>query len=157
MKKEQLHIDYEVYESSSALNESDRRLFAAAQQATASAYAPYSSFRVGAAAELQNGEIITGGNQENVSYPAGLCAEGVVLAGAASRFPGMPVKTLAITFVSDVVKSDHPIAPCGICRQTLQEFEERTGSPVRLLMGGSEGRVVIVPQASSLLPFAFRF
>src|SRR5688572_2219670 len=157
MKKEHLHIEYEVYDSSSALNESDRNLLAAAQHATSISYAPYSEFYVGAAAEMQNGEVIVGGNQENASFPAGLCAEGVVFANASSRFPGMPVKSLAISYKSSKQKSDHPIAPCGICRQSLQEFRERTGSPVRLIMGGIEGKIVVVADASTLLPFAFQF
>jgi cytidine deaminase len=157
MKKESVQFNYEVYDSSVELNDADLSLLKAAQDAASLAYAPYSEFKVGAAAVLTNGELITGGNQENASFPAGLCAEGVVLAVASSRFPGIPIKTLAITYHSAKVSSDHPIAPCGLCRQSLQEFRERTGSPIRLIMGGENGRVFILPDASYLLPFAFRF
>lgn len=157
MKKELFQFDYEVYNSSSELNDEDLALLKAAQEAASIAYAPYSDFYVGAAARLKNGELVKGANQENASFPAGLCAEGVVMAVAASRFPGVPIATLAISYHSSKSESDHPIAPCGICRQSLQEFKERTGSPIRLIMGGMKGKIYIVPDASDLLPLAFRF
>lgn len=157
MNKEIFQFDYDVYDSSAELNEQDRALLGTAQEAASSAYAPYSSFNVGAAAELFNGEIIKGSNQENVSFPAGLCAEGVVLAVASSRFPNVPINSLAISYHSSKSGSDHPIAPCGICRQSLQQFRERTGAPVRLILGGMKGKIIILPDASSLLPFAFKF
>jgi cytidine deaminase len=154
---ESYQFNFEVYDSSSELNEEDRKLFDAATDATSLSYAPYSKFYVGAAARLKNGEIIKGANQENASFPAGLCAEGTVLANAAVRFPGMAIDTLAITFRSDNTPSDNPIAPCGICRQSLQEFRERTGEPVRLIMGGKQGKVIVVEDASYLMPFSFKF
>lgn len=157
MNKELYQFNYDVYDSSSELTDGDRSLLKMAQDSASLSYAPYSEFHVGAAARLGNGEFITGGNQENVSFPAGLCAEGVVIAVAASRFPGVPMDTLAISYYSSKVESDHPIAPCGICRQSLQEFRERTGAPVRLIMGGMNGKIIIVPDASDLLPLAFRF
>lgn len=157
MKKELLQFTYEEYSSAQELEQQDRELLDAAQLATGNAYAPYSLFQVGAAAKLANGAIVSGGNQENASFPAGLCAEGVVLANAASRFPGVPIKSMAISYHSEKHKSDHPISPCGICRQSLQEFSERTGSNIRLIMGGETGRVVVLPEAAALLPFAFKF
>ncbi len=127
----------------------------AARRATEKAYAPYSQFRVGAAARLMNGEMLSGANQENAAFPAGLCAEGVLLATASSLYPGVPIDTLAVSYHNERGSSDRPISPCGICRQSLQEFEQRTGHPVRLIMGGLEGKVYIVPQAGLLLPLAF--
>ena len=157
MEKKLFQFPYEVFNSSSELNEEDRNLFITAQNATKISYAPYSLFKVGAAAKLINGEIITGGNQENASFPAGLCAEGVVLAVASSKFPGMPIDTMAISYSSENHVADHPIAPCGICRQSMQEFKNRTGKPIRLIMGGEKGEVIIIQDASYLLPFEFRF
>jgi cytidine deaminase len=157
MDKESFQFEFEVYDSSAALNDDDKKLFDAAQRATGNAYAPYSKFKVGAAARLNNNEIITGGNQENASFPAGLCAEGVVMAAAASRFPGVQIDAIAITYISENVPGDHPISPCGICRQSMQEHKLRTGSPIRLIMGGSTGKVIAVDDASHLLPFAFKF
>ena len=151
------HFDYEIYDSELSLTESDRRVFSEAKKATSLSYAPYSRFYVGAAALLENGEIIKGGNQENASFPAGLCAEGTVLASAAIQFPGMAIAVLALSFRSDIVASDHPVSPCGVCRQSLQEFQERTGSAIRLIMGGFEGQIYVVREASSLLPLSFKF
>jgi cytidine deaminase len=155
MQKERYQFSYEVYDSAEELGRDDAQLFRLAQDATSISYAPYSQFNVGAAGRMENGEIVTGGNQENASFPAGLCAEGVVMAVASSRFPGKAMNTLAISYRSVNTKSDHPVAPCGICRQSLQEFQERTGSVVRLVIGGAEGKIFIVPDATSLLPLAF--
>jgi cytidine deaminase len=157
MKKQLYQFSYEEYESSLDLTDDDRALLIAAQHAASIAYAPYSGFNVGAVARLTNGEIIRGGNQENASFPAGLCAEGVVMAVAASRFPGVAMESLAISYQNAKGESDQPISPCGVCRQSLEEFKGRTGSTVRLIMGGMNGKVIIVPDASSLLPLAFRF
>ena len=157
MRKEVFQFEFEVYDSSSALSGEDRDLFQAARLATRYAYAPYSKFNVGAAARLSNGEIIMGGNQENASFPAGLCAEGVVMAAASSRFPAMAIDSLAITYDSANVESNHPISPCGICRQSMQEYKSRTGKPIRLIMGGATGKIFVVDDASNLLPFAFKF
>ena len=157
MTREQINFDYEVYESSAELSDADRQLLEEAQRATSNAYAPYSEFNVGAAAMMSNGEIVSGGNQENASFPAGLCAEGVTLAIASARFPGLPITNMAISYRTSKLKSNHPIAPCGICRQSLQEFKERTGSSIRLILGGESGKVFIVDDASMLLPFAFKF
>ncbi len=157
MHKKVFDFQYEVYESSSALNDEDRDLLKMAYAATSLSYAPYSNFKVGAAARLTNGEIITGGNQENASFPAGLCAEGVVLAASAARFPSVGIRSLAISYASDIHKNDIPITPCGICRQSLQEFQQRTATQIRLIMGGREGEIIIVPDASYMMPLAFKF
>jgi cytidine deaminase len=157
VQKELYEFSFEVYNSSSELQEDDRELLTSAQQATVSSYAPYSLFRVGAAARMANGKVISGGNQENASFPAGLCAEGVVLAVASSAFPGVAIETMAISYEAGNNTSDNPIAPCGICRQSMQEFKQRTGKPIRLILGSKNGKVIIVPDASYLLPFAFKF
>jgi|SRR5687768_15570045 len=157
MKEELYQFTYKIYESFTELNDEDKMLLKTAQEASLTSYAPYSDFHVGAAARLANGEIIQGGNQENASFPAGLCAEGVVMAVASSRFPRVPIRTLVISYQSSRTESNHPIAPCGICRQSLEEFKAKTGSPVRLLMGGMTGKIIEVNDASSLLPLAFRF
>ena len=155
MQVKEFSLSYEEYASDAELPAADLALLAAARAATKDAYAPYSHFRVGAAARLQNGEIITGTNQENASFPAGICAERTLLSVAASRFPGMAIDTLAISYTNEHGPSHHPISPCGICRQSLQEFEQRTGRPVRLLLGGQVGKIFVIPGASLLLPLAF--
>ena len=155
MKKQVHQFSYEIYNSAADLEPADASLLEKAKEATRDAYAPYSRFRVGAAATLDNGEIVTGSNQENASFPAGICAERVLMSTASSLYPGIPIHTLAISYYNENGLSEKPISPCGICRQSLQEFEQRTGKPIRLLLGGEKGPVYIIPQAGLLLPFAF--
>src|SRR5260370_1184112 len=81
----------------------------------------------GSTARLVNGELITGTNQENASYPVGICAERTLLSVAGALFPGVAIDTLAVSYDNEQGSSDRPISPCGICRQSLQEFEQRTG------------------------------
>lgn len=155
MKKEVHQFPYEIYDSADELDPADAALLKKAKEVTAQAYAPYSRFRVGAAAKLDNGEVITGTNQENASYPAGICAERVLISTASSLYPGIPIDTLAVSYHNENGPSDNPISPCGICRQSLQESEQRMGKPIRLILGGESGPVYIIPQSSLLLPFAF--
>jgi len=155
MNKKQYQFSYDEYNSAQELTASDAALLKTAQQVTANAYAPYSRFRVGAAARLVNGEIVTGTNQENASFPAGICAERTLLSAAASLFPGVAVDVLAISYFNENGPSDQPISPCGICRQSLQEMEQRTGRPIRLIMGSYGGKVFVVAEAGQLMPFGF--
>ena len=74
MKNIKIEIDLEVFESVSKLPFSIQKLMDKAHEARDRAYAPYSSFKVGSALQLNSGEIITGNNQENAAYPSGLCA-----------------------------------------------------------------------------------
>lgn len=146
---------YEEYASDQDLKAADADLLKAARAATAHAYAPYSHFRVGAAARLVNGVVITGTNQENASYPAGICAERTLLSVAGAQYPGVAIDTLAISYHNEHGVSDRPIAPCGICRQSLQEFEQRTARAMRVILGGESGKVIVLERSGLLLPFAF--
>ena len=155
MKKENYIFSYTVFDSADDLPKEDAQLLNEAREMTQHAYAPYSNFHVGAIAKLSNGEKVAGTNQENASFPVGLCAERVLLSSAASLFPKIPIETIAISYKSDSIKSDHPVAPCGLCRQSLIEFEERLKSPIRLIIGGMEGKVIVIDRVSQLLPLAF--
>ncbi|HTL09512.1 MAG TPA: cytidine deaminase [Chitinophagaceae bacterium] len=155
MKKSTYSFSYDVYNSIDDLNKEDAWLLQHAKDTSKMAYAPYSHFQVGAAARLMNGDIVKGTNQENASYPVGICAERVLLSTAATLHPDIPIETLAISYRSNTVKSEHPIAPCGICRQSLQEYEQRVHHPIRLILGGMEGKVIVIEKASMLLPFYF--
>lgn len=154
MQKE-FRVKYEEFSTSQELPGADAALLALAQKATADAYAPYSRFRVGAAARLVNGELITGTNQENASYPVGICAERTLLSVAGALFPNVAIDTLAVSYLSEQGTSDRPISPCGLCRQSLQEFEQRTGRAMRIILAGQSGKVIVLEGSASLLPFAF--
>ena len=155
MKGNKFEFEYEVYEDISELEEKDAWLLNEARQITEQAYAPYSNFHVGAVAILENGEIVAGTNQENASYPVGICAERVLLGSAATIHPNVPIKSMAVSYKSKEANSDHPISPCGMCRQALLEYENRYKKPIRLILGGQEGKIYIIRSAGYLLPFAF--
>jgi cytidine deaminase len=155
MNNKKFEFEYEVYNDIHELNRRDAGLLSKARAVTVQAYAPYSKFFVGAIAELNNGEIVSGTNQENASYPVGICAERVLLGNAATLYPNVGIDTMAISYDSQNVKSDHPISPCGMCRQSLLEYETRTQKPIRLILAGQEGKIIIVKTVSFLLPFAF--
>ncbi len=148
-------IQFEEYNDTAGLNEEDAALLSTARNVTADAYAPYSHFHVGAAARLENGTIVTGTNQENASYPVGICAERVLLSVVASQHKNTPIDTIAVSYNHVGGESAHPVAPCGMCRQSLVEFETRMGRPIRLILSGQHGKVLIVKEANQLLPLAF--
>ncbi len=155
MNTTEYRFSYEVYNSIDELKEEDAWLLSEARDVSENAYAPYSNFQVGAVAKLANGEIVAGSNQENASFPVGLCAERVLLASVSSLYPKVPVESIAISYRSSLVESDHPISPCGICRQSLQEYEQRVNHPIRLILGGMEGKIIVITNASQLLPLSF--
>lgn len=154
MSKQTVSFEFEVYASSAELNEEDRSLLEQARVVTKNAYAPYSHFNVSAVALLANGNTVSGVNLENASYPAGICAEQALLGAVNAMAPGVPIKTIAISYLGQQ-NNNEPISPCGICRQALTEYEVRTQHPTRLILSGQEGEVYIIPSAHSLLPLAF--
>ena len=155
MNQGSVTIEFEKYHSSTELGKEDAALLQAARDASRNAYAPYSGFNVGAAAKLSDGAIVTGSNQENASFPVGMCAERVLLGAVASMHPAASILSLAISYKASTGNSDHPVAPCGLCRQSLFESQTRSGQPIRLILAGMQGPVYIIHDAGSLLPFAF--
>ncbi|HXR85182.1 MAG TPA: cytidine deaminase [Hanamia sp.] len=155
MHNEIYKFDYKIYDSIEELNSADAQLLREARNVTQFAYVPYSNFRVGAFAKLENGKTVSGTNQENASYPAGICAERTLMSTASSLFPGVGIETMAISYHNLNGDSNRPISPCGICRQTLSEFQERTNHPIRIILSGMEGKVQIIENAADLLPLLF--
>lgn len=133
----------------------DAFLLSEARKVTQFAYAPYSNFHVGAFAKLENGENVSGTNQENASYPAGICAERTLMSTASSLFPGVGIETIAISYHNLNGSSDKPISPCGICRQSFVEFQDRTKKKIRIILSGMKGKVQIIENAKDLLPLVF--
>jgi len=155
MTIQEFKFNIKSYDSIDELNKEDAQLLVEARNVTKYAYAPYSRFKVGAFARLLNGQTLSGTNQENASYPAGICAERTLLSAASSLFPGIGIETIAISYNNTRGQSNKPISPCGICRQSLVEFQERTSKAIRLILSGMEGKVLIVENAANLLPLVF--
>ena len=128
------------------LSESDiDRLFRAARDAQRMAYAPYSRFRVGAAAMSEDGAVFAGCNVENAAYPLGSCAE----AGALSAMALAGARRLKAALVFG--EGPGLTTPCGGCRQKLREFG---GPDAEILVAGPEG-VRARFTLAALLPEAF--
>lgn len=155
MKNQQYNFEFEVYDSINDLKKDDAELLRKAAEATNKAYAPYSNFFVGAAARLKDGTIVTAANQENASFPVGICAERVLLSAVSAQHPAAIIQTIAVSYDNRNGESNKPISPCGVCRQTLLEYEQRQQQPVRLILGGIEGEVYVIEKASLLLPLSF--
>ena len=153
MKEIEIKSLFRVY-GMDELSQSDRELVSAAMEATKGSYAPYSKFRVGAAARLANGLVFTGANQENAAYPSGLCAERTTLFAANAQYPDQPVLALAIAARKGNRFMPTPIPPCGACRQVISGVEDRFGHPVRILLYGTEG-IYECNGIDALLPLRF--
>ena len=124
---------------------SDEELVAMARAVRSNAYAPYSSFAVGAALLGESGAVYLGVNVENAAYPVGMCAErsavGTAVTAGERRFE-------AIAIVGGAALS----FPCGMCRQTLAEFAPE----IRIILATPD--VQLAPDVRSLpelLPHAF--
>lgn len=155
MKKINVNTSATIFENTSELSKEDFSLLQKAVEARKKAYAPYSKFKVGAALLLDNGEVITGNNQESAAYPSGMCAERVAIWKAGSEHPKMIVKKIAITAASETTKVNKPVGPCGACRQTLSEYEINQKQPIEILFMGEVGQIVKTNSLLSLLPFSF--
>ena len=117
-------------------------LLQAAEQAQKMAYAPYSSFPVGAAVLAADGTIYAGCNVENASYGLTICAERNAIAHA--------VSCGSQHFTAVAVVTDNGVTPCGACRQVLAEF----GSQMTVIVADTRGNRQIYSLAE-LLPQAF--
>jgi len=127
-----------------------------AMEAAGKAYAPYSSYKVGAAVQLENGMIYTGNNQENAAYPSGLCAERVAIFYAGAQHPDVPVVSIAIAAFTEGDFQEEPVPPCGGCRQVLHEKEAQGGKPMEVILYGKR-KIQVLRTASDLLPIPFIF
>lgn len=150
------NTNFKIYDDYSGLEPEIQKLLKKASQQTKFAYAPYSNFLVGAALLLENGKMIGGCNQENVSYPLCICAERVALYTYGAKKQTSKIKAIAIT-ANNLSKSlTEPCMPCGACRQVIQEYEMRQDSPMDIY-ATAEGidKVIHVPGIGWILPSAF--
>lgn len=155
MKSLIITANLELYDSCDELPEDVQELMDKASDARDCAYAPYSKFKVGAAVMLDNNEIITGSNQENASYPSGLCAERTAMFYAGSKYPDAKFVRMALTAKSMNHRVVTPIPPCGSCRQAIAEYELKQDSPIEIYFMGETGKVVKSNSLKDLLPLVF--
>ncbi len=155
MKKQKIEIPLEVFETVLELPKDIQELMNKAQQARENAYAPYSHFRVGAAVKLASGKIVVGNNQENAAFPSGLCAERVAIFSVGANFPDETITALAITVRAENRTVAEAIAPCGACRQSLAEYEQKQKSPIAVYFMGETGNIIKVGSINDLLPLGF--
>ncbi|MUP46604.1 cytidine deaminase [Gramella sp. BOM4] len=145
----------EVYETIEEVPEAIQELMEKAAKVRDNAYAPYSNFKVGAAILLANGEVVLGSNQENASYPSGLCAERTAIYAAGATHPDVDVLQIAITARSLKHQLLSPVPPCGACRQALVEYEVKQDKPIEIYFMGESGKVVKADSIGDLLPLVF--
>ncbi len=133
-------------------------LIAAAREAAARAYAPYSGYHVGAALLLADGSIVTGANVENASYGLSLCAETVAIAKLANMAALAQVRAVAIIggrAEGGALVGTEPVHPCGRCRQILNEAAEQARTDMDVLCASGDGSAVASYRLSELLPHSF--
>jgi cytidine deaminase len=155
MKEVKIESTLTVYENYEELPQDIASLMNKAMEARQKSYSPYSKFSVGAALLLENGEIITGSNQENASYPSGLCAERTAIYYAGAQYPTTKIIQMAIVAGSNVKQTVSPIPPCGACRQAIAEYEVKQESPIEIYFMGETGKVVKSNSLANLLPLGF--
>jgi len=155
MKKLQVTASYTQYDSLNELDNEIQELMHIAIEARKKAYAPYSKFNVGAAILLDNKEIVTGNNQENAAFPSGLCAERVAIYSAGAKYPENSILIMAISANSSKHQVTQPIAPCGACRQSIAEYENKQKEPIKIYFMGDKGPIIKVNSLKDLLPFGF--
>lgn len=155
MKEIKIETNLQVFDSLQELPENVQQLMHIAVDTREKAYAPYSNFKVGAAILLDNEEIVSGSNQENASYPSGLCAERTALYYAGAKYPDAKMVIMALTASSKNQITDKPIPPCGACRQAIAEYENKQELPIEIYFMGAEGKIIKSNSLANLLPFGF--
>jgi cytidine deaminase len=139
----------------SELNPLEANLLLRAQEISKKAYAPYSNFHVGAAVALDNGDIYQSSNQENVSFPVGTCAERLLLGYVGANFPERIPQILAIVAQRAGEANWAGASPCGMCRQAINEVENRYKKPITILLLQADGTVLRFQGIRQLLPLKF--
>jgi len=154
MDRREVSFSYNVFANKSAFSEQDQLLLQHASNATGTAYAPYSKFKVGVAIRTSDHQIITGSNQENGSFPIGQCAERVAIYRLTHELGRVPIDSIAILVDNEHQKS--PASPCGSCRQILNEYRSFQDKPIRLILGSARSEEIYeIHDVKDLLPFAF--
>ncbi|RDC60828.1 Cytidine deaminase [Alteripontixanthobacter maritimus] len=134
---------------SSTLGVEPASLLSAARASAATAYAPYSGFRVGAALLFSDGEIVTAANVENASYGLSLCAETLAVGAALASGRRGGLVAVAVAGADEC----QTVQPCGRCRQVLHELASLDSSDPAVITDSPDGPQRLL--LSHLLPHAF--
>jgi len=153
MEEKTLVINYSQF-TISELETTDRNLISEAQKAMEGSYSPYSKFKVGAAVLLDNGIIVRGANQENASYPVGMCAERVALFYAGANYKDNNIISIAISAKNENEEFSQAY-PCGACLQVMVETQLRTKRKLRIIVQKNAEIVQVFNGIESLIPFSF--
>lgn len=149
-----IKTEYKIYHVETELSAGDQQLINLAKEHMNHSYSPYSKFKVGVGLLLENGETLGGSNQENASYPICICGEQVALSSASSRYPGVPIKKIAICAGLHGNITKDPIMPCGSCRQAICEYESRYKQDIEIILYSS-AEIYTFKCGKDLLPFYF--
>ena len=154
MNKRETTISILEYNSEDELPAMEKALVGEAVRAASGAYFPYSHFMVGAALLLDSGEIVRGANVENAAYPSGSCAEKTALSYSVANFSDKKVVAIAIAALTDGSLTEEPVPPCGNCRQMLIEEEQRSSSPIKVILAGKSA-IYVLENSQGLMPLSF--
>jgi cytidine deaminase len=124
----------------------EKKLIEMALDVKKNSYSPYSKFSVGAALLTDSGKVYTGVNIENVSFGATNCAERTAIFKAVSEEGELKIKAIAVCGDSDNI-----IFPCGVCRQVILEFGDKS---TKIICGNKKGDFKVF-SLEELLPYAF--
>ncbi len=146
-------VELEEFEFSK-LSDGDQTFLKEAEIATEESYAPYSEFYVGCVVSLADGEIVHGANQENASFPSGLCAERVALFQCSKNLKNK-VKRMAVFARSEKYKVPTPLVPCAACLQVIADIRNRQKDPIEIWLWDGSELVHKAKDVYEFLPFHF--
>lgn len=126
-----------------------------AEEASKQSYAPYSEFHVGCSVLHADGHIGLGSNQENASFPSGLCAERVALFESAKDLSSNNVSEIAVYATSTKYQVPKMLVPCAACLQVISDLSNRQKSPIKIWMWNGDENVYVAEDVSQFLPFHF--
>ena len=137
------------------LTEAQQQLVEQSRQASKQSYAPYSEFHVGCAVSHADGRVILGSNQENASFPSGLCAERVALFESAKNLATNKVLEVAVYATSTKYEVPKMLVPCAGGLQVMSDLQTRQKAPIKVYMWDGGEVVYSAADIGQFLPFHF--
>lgn len=138
----------------SQLSQVEKEFLQEAKEASKLSYAPYSKFYVGCAVSLADGELVQGANQENASFPSGLCAERVALFQCAKNLDNKVTK-MAVYAHSEQYEVPEPLVPCAGCLQVISDIRNRQQQAIEIWLWDGAEAVYRAEDVRTFLPFHF--